>query len=100
MSALPLKADIHGGGRNVRFVPIATDAPQQNVFLFDHLVTVGSPIEALQIWRSLRNVLGFLFYSFRLPDSHHDRPGTQHDPDESSGIGSGHQIHAPIRVVD
>jgi hypothetical protein len=35
------KADIPLGRDHVRFVPIATDAPQQKVLLFDHLVGAG-----------------------------------------------------------
>jgi len=38
MSALPPKADICSAPAHVRFVPIATDAPQQTASLFDHLV--------------------------------------------------------------
>ena len=38
MSALTPKADIDRGGWHVRFVPLATNAPQQTASLFDHLV--------------------------------------------------------------
>jgi hypothetical protein len=41
MSALPPTADIRRTGCHVRFVPLATNAPQQTAFLFDHLVGAG-----------------------------------------------------------
>jgi hypothetical protein len=41
MSALPPKADMRGAKTNVRFGPIATNASQQTVSLFDHLVGAG-----------------------------------------------------------
>src|SRR5665811_1283072 len=37
-SAVTPIADKHGCGWNVRYVPIATDAPQQTASLFDHLI--------------------------------------------------------------
>ena len=41
MSATPPKADKCCGAPNVRYVPLATNAPQQTVSLFDYLV--GAP---------------------------------------------------------
>jgi hypothetical protein len=38
MSALTPKADIRQGDQNVRYGPLATNAPQQTASLFDHLV--------------------------------------------------------------
>jgi hypothetical protein len=38
MSALPPITDIRRIGWYVRYVPIATNAPQQTAYLFDHLV--------------------------------------------------------------
>jgi hypothetical protein len=38
MSAIPPKADIRARQADVRFVPKATNAPQQTSSLLDHLV--------------------------------------------------------------
>jgi hypothetical protein len=48
VSAVTPIADKFCGAANVRYVPLATNAPQQTVSLFDHLVSAGGQMQPIE----------------------------------------------------